>query len=90
MIPRQRIIDFLSEQGIDESTLPAINTAIRKSGVHGPHRKGSYKGFYFFLSLTNYQKKPLPEQPVNIVILRSVLASLAIRKFGVGEKARYR
>lgn len=90
LIPRQRVIDFLADQGIDESTLPAINTAIRKSGVHGPHWKESYEGFYFFLSLTNYQKKALPEQPVNIVIQRSVLATLAIRKFGVGEKARYR
>lgn len=89
LIPRQSIIDFLTKQGIDAKTLPAINKAIRKTGVHGPHRKGTYEGFYFYLSLTNYEKKPLPEQPVNIVVQRSVLSSMAIRKFGVGEKAQY-
>ncbi|MES2749165.1 MAG: hypothetical protein V4606_02110 [Patescibacteria group bacterium] len=71
LVSRNKISEYLSENGFDTKTLREKTLEIRKKDVEGALEKGVHNGFYFYYS------KKLVEMPINVVVSKSVLKSLA-------------
>jgi len=75
LIPRQKVFEYLTQQGYDSAQLREKARQIRVNDIDGAIDKSYGKDYYFFLS------KKLVEEPVNVVIRKHVLAELAYQKF---------
>ena len=75
LVPRQKISEYLTQQGFNSERLREKAEQIRDKNIEGAIDKSYGKDFYFFLS------NSLVEAPVNVVIRKSILAELAYEKF---------
>jgi len=78
LINRRSLLSFLESQGLDWKNVKRISTNIRTTGIDGRHMKGDFDSCYFYYSLRGKS-----ERPVNIVIYKEKLDSLADKKFSV-------
>jgi len=76
LVSRVAVKSLLMSVGYDEARCRAVALAMRRDDVRGKYDIGQ-EDFYFFLS------DRLAERPVNIVIRKNVLASLAIASWNV-------
>ena len=71
LVSRSKVSTYLKENGFDTDTLRKKALKIREADIEGPLEKGSHSGFYFYYS------KQLIEMPINVVLSKSILKSLA-------------
>jgi hypothetical protein len=71
LVSRNKVREYLKENGFDTKSLREKALKIREADVEGPLEKGSHNGFYFYYS------KQLVEMPINVVVTKAVLKSLA-------------
>ena len=71
LVSRNKVSAYLRENGFDTNSLREKALKIRTADVEGSLEKGYYNGFYFYYS------KQLVEMPINVVLSKSILKSLA-------------
>lgn len=82
LVERQNIIAFLAENGLYPANALEINKKIRESGRNGQYKLeefsdfGLKEGFHFY-----YSKNAKEEGPINIVVYKKHLLSLATKRF---------
>lgn len=82
LVERQEILRFLYENGLNPDNALEINRRIRASGMDGPHKLEEFpdiglKGSFHFY----YSKNAKEEGPINVVVYKTDLLSLATKKF---------
>jgi len=77
LLSRERLIEELSSRGLGKGNAYERAREIRESGVTGPIGRGDNDGYYFF------HTDRLVERPVNVVVRKELLKSIAERAFVV-------
>ena len=80
LISRKKIIDFLSSITYDTVKLKRANNKIRRNNLDGPLGKRNDSDVYFFST------QKLSEKPINIIIKRNRLESLALRNYKINSE----
>lgn len=71
LVSRQKILDYLAQNGFNLNALKEKDAEIRKASIYGAHGKDGLHPFWFFYS------DQLAEKPINIVIKKAVYLELA-------------
>lgn len=80
LLDREKIRDYLTDKGIDFSSIFEICSIIRKNGKNKKQKDFDYGDSYFFLT------KRLVEEPINIVVKKDALSNLSDVHFTLERK----